>query len=80
MLSFLNLLQDKSFHMLAITIGLFNGLYPENKVKDMEYPNTSQNDPSHRNSMHHNKPIDIRTVTVIIIRILVFHVMPCPFT
>ena len=47
--------QDKSFHMLAITIGLFNGLYPENKVKDMEYPNTSQNDPSHRNSMHHNK-------------------------
>ena len=55
MLSFLNLLQDKSFHMLAITIGLFNGLYPENKVKDMEYPNTSQNDPSHRNSMHHNK-------------------------
>ena len=41
MLSFLNLLQDKSFHMLAITIGLFNGLYPENKVKDMEYPNTS---------------------------------------
>ena len=36
MLSFLNLLQDKSFHMLAITIGLFNGLYPENKVKDME--------------------------------------------
>lgn len=80
MLSFLNLLQDKSFHMLAITIGLFNGLYPENKVKDMEYPNTSQNDPSHRNSMHHNKAIDIRTVTVIIIRILVFHVMPCPFT
>ena len=55
LLSFLNLLQDKSFHMLAITIGLFNGLYPENKVKDMEYPNTSQNDPSHRNSMHHNK-------------------------
>jgi len=47
LLSFLNLLQDKSFHMLAITIGLFNGLYPENKVKDMEYPNTSQNDPSH---------------------------------
>ena len=35
MLSFLNLLQDKSFHMLAITIGLFNGLYPENKVKDI---------------------------------------------
>lgn len=55
LLSFLNLLQDKSFHMLAITIGLFNGLYPENKVKDMEYPNTSQNDPSHQNSMHHNK-------------------------
>ena len=55
LLSFLNLLQDKSFHMLAITIGLFNGLYSENKVKNMEYPNTSQNDPSHRNSMHHHK-------------------------
>ena len=41
--------------MLAITIGLFNGLYPENKVKNMEHPNTAKDDSPHRNSVHHNK-------------------------